>query len=158
MQLDLNPEEIEKAVNWAKTKETRFPINLLHYIRNNINNKTWDDGEVLGPTKPRTGPNGFIAKNGYIIAEWGNTSQVDMTFSVSKSYLSTCAGLALDRGLIENIHDPVYKYVPSGEFDSPHNKKITWHHMLQQTNEWDGSLWGKDYRAAPQEGAARAKL
>jgi CubicO group peptidase (beta-lactamase class C family) len=154
-EVGLDPEKISKAVEYAKNHETKFPVNLMYHIRNNNNNKTWDDGEVLGPTKPRTGPNGFIIKNGYIVAEWGDTSRVDMTFSVSKSYLSTCAGLALDRGLIEDIHDPVYKYVPTGEFDSPHNRKITWHHMLQQTNEWDGSLWDKDYRAAPPEGSAR---
>ena len=150
-----DPDEIEKAVEWAKAHETEFPVNLAHHIRGNNNNKTWDDGEVLGPTKPRAGPNGFIIKNGYIVAEWGDTKRVDMTFSVSKSYLSTCAGLALDRGLIKDIHDPVHKYVTTGEFDSPHNRKITWHHMLQQTNEWDGSLWGKNYRAAPPEGTAR---
>jgi CubicO group peptidase (beta-lactamase class C family) len=154
-EVGLDPDEVKKAVNLAMNNETTFPVNLMHHIRNNNNNKTWDDGEVLGPTKPRTGPNGFIIKNGYIIAEWGDITKVDMTFSVSKSYLSTCAGLALDHGLIEDVHDPVYKYVITGEFDSPHNKKITWHQMLQQTNEWDDSLWGKDYRAAPPEGTAR---
>jgi CubicO group peptidase (beta-lactamase class C family) len=153
-EVGLNPEEIHNAVNCVKAHETAFPANLMHHIRNNNNNKTWDDGEVLGPTKPRTGTNGLIIKNGYIVAEWGNTNQVDMTFSVSKSYLSTCVGLAYDKELIEDIHDPVHKYVTS-LFDSPHNRKITWHHMLQQTNEWDGELWGKDYRAAPPEGEAR---
>ena len=77
--LNLDPHEIKKAVEWANNHETEFPLNLMHHIRNNNNNKTWDDGEVLGPTKPRTGPNGFIIKNGYIVAEWGDTKKVDMT-------------------------------------------------------------------------------
>jgi hypothetical protein len=150
-----NPDKIAKAVEWALTNEVDHPKNLMFHVRRRNNNKTHDDGEVLGPVKPRTGPNGLIIKNGYIAAEWGDTERVDMTFSVSKSYLSTCAGLALDKGLIEDIHDPVVKYVKTGEFDSSHNKKITWHHLLQQTNEWDGTLWGKHYSAAPPEGKAR---
>jgi CubicO group peptidase (beta-lactamase class C family) len=27
-------------------------------------------------------------------------------------------------------------------FDSPHNSGITWHHLLQQTSEWEGTLFG----------------
>lgn len=150
----LDSGEINEAVEWAKTNETDYPVNLMHHIRANNNNKTWDDGEVLGPAKPRGKPNGFIIKDGFIVAEWGDTERVDLTYSVSKSYISTCAGIAFDRGLIKDMHDPVYKYVPTGEFDSPHNRKITWRHMLQQTNEWDGTLWGKHYKAAPPEGEA----
>jgi CubicO group peptidase (beta-lactamase class C family) len=91
--------------------------------------------------------NGIIIRQGYLVAEWGDTSRADMTHSVTKSYLSTIAGLALDQKLIRNIHDPVKEYVHDGHFDSPHNAKITWHHLLQQTNEWDGTLWAKHYAA-----------
>ena len=51
-ELGLDPEEINKAVEWTKSHETEFPVNLAHHIRGNNNNKTWDDGEVLGPTNP----------------------------------------------------------------------------------------------------------
>ena len=34
---------------------------------------------------------GLIIKNGYIVGKWGDTKRVDMTFSVTKSYLSTVA-------------------------------------------------------------------
>ena len=66
-----------------------------------------------------------------------------MTFSASKSYLATLAGLALDQGLIRDLDDPVREYVDDGGFDPPHNSKITWRHLLQQTSEWSGTLWGK---------------
>jgi len=49
--------------------------------------------------------------------------------------------------MIGSVHDPVKRYVTDGKFDSPHNSKITWHHLLQQTNEWDGTLWDKHYSA-----------
>ncbi|MFN8633275.1 MAG: serine hydrolase [Chloroflexota bacterium] len=98
---------------------------------------------IVGPVKPRGGPAGLILRHGYIVAEWGDTGRVDMTFSTSKSYLATLAGLALDHGLIRDLDDPVRAYVDDGGFDGPHNSKITWRHLLQQTSEWSGTLWGK---------------
>ena len=99
--------------------------------------------EVLGPVRPRGGPNGLVLRGGRIVAEWGDTGRVDQTFSVAKSYLSILAGLAFDRGLIGDVHEPVGKTVGDGGFDPPHNSKVTWHHLLQQTSEWEGTLWGK---------------
>jgi CubicO group peptidase (beta-lactamase class C family) len=93
--------------------------------------------------KDRGGPNGLIVRGGRIVIEWGDTRRVDMTFSASKSYISTCAGLAFDRGLIPDLHAPVRDLVDDGGFEPPHNHKITWHHLLQQTSEWEGTLWGK---------------
>ncbi|MBT8222908.1 MAG: serine hydrolase, partial [Eudoraea sp.] len=43
---------------------------------------------MLGPTKKRGGPAGLILKNGYLVAKWGDIRRVDMTFSVTKSFLS----------------------------------------------------------------------
>ena len=60
----------------------------------------------------------MIVKNGYIVAEWGDTERVDMTFRVTKSYLSTIAGLALDAGLIKDVHEKVGNYVWDGTFAS----------------------------------------
>ena len=28
-------------------------------------------------------------------------------------------------------------------FDTPHNRTITWNHLLRQTSDWEGTLWGK---------------
>ena len=63
-----------------------------------------------------------------------------MTFSITKSFLSTVAGLAWDRGLIRDVQDRVKDYVDDGGFDSPHNAQITWDHFLRQTNEWEGTF------------------
>ena len=84
-----------------------------------------------------------MIRNGYIVAEFGDTTQVDPTYSVAKSYLASILGLALDRGLIRNITDPVAKTVHDGGDDSPHNAKITWEHHARQTSEWEGTLFGK---------------
>lgn len=49
---------------------------------------------AIGPVKPRGALNGLIVRRGYIVAEWGETDRVDMTFSVTKSFLSTVVGQA----------------------------------------------------------------
>lgn len=97
--------------------------------------------EILGPTKRRGGPAGMILKNGYIAASWDDTKRVDMTFSVTKSFLSTIALIALDKNLINSANEHVIKYVWDDTFQSDHNSKITWRHLLEQTSDWSGKLW-----------------
>ena len=143
----MDPHMVEEAISFANEHETKaWPTDIGKQLIAH-NKKRCDDGETLGPTKPRTGVNGVILRHGYIVAEWGDTKRADMTFSITKSYLSTVAGLAFDRGLIRSLHDYVADYVQDGNFDSPHNSRIKWHHLYQQTNEWDGTLWGKHYSA-----------
>ena len=45
--------------------------------------------------------------------------------------------------MIRDLHEPVCRTVHDGGFQGPHNAPITWHHLLQQTSEWEGELWGK---------------
>ena len=99
--------------------------------------------EIVGPVKDRADPSGVIVRAGHIVAEWGDVERVDMTFSATKSFLSLCAGVAVDKGLIPNIHAPVRELVDDGGFDSAQNQSITWAHLLQLTSEWQGELWGK---------------
>jgi len=107
----------------------------------------------IGPTKERGSLNGLVVRHGYIVAEWGDTQRVDMTFSATKTFLSTVVGLAWQKGLIKDVHDRVRSYVPLTDlFDSPHNEKITWDHLLRQTSDWRGTLWGKPDWADRPEG------
>lgn len=127
------------------------------------NPATWDFdrdqartfGAPLGPLpKTRAGTNGIILRNGYIVAQFGDVKANDPVYSVAKSFLSTVAGVAVDRGLIKNVDDAVASYIKDGGYDSPQNRGILWKHHLQQTSEWDGSLWGKnaDFIGAEQFG------
>ncbi len=111
---------------------------------------------IQGPYKDRGHVNGIILRHGYIVAEWGDTKRVDMTFSVAKSYLSGVAGLAFDRGLIDSVDEKVSASVHDGGFDGEHNAAITWRMMFNQTNEWEGTLWGKPDVADRRAGYARA--
>ena len=138
----LDPAPIAAAARHAAEHETPWSRDLALLVTSDFGEAPpWN--EALGPVRPRGGPNGLLLRGGRIVAEWGDTGKVDLTFSVAKSYLSILAGLAWDRGLIGDLDEPVCKRVDDGGFDPPHNQRITWHHLLQQTSEWEGELWGK---------------
>ena len=141
---------LDTAIAFARAHETHYPEALAKVadvrdlkLKLRFDFAAEPYNEILGPTQPRGAPTGVIIRGGYIVAEWGEPSRVDMTFSVSKTFLSSVAGLAWDRGLIRNVDDPVRLYVAGPWFKSAHNAKITWNQMLRQTNEWQGTLWDK---------------
>jgi CubicO group peptidase (beta-lactamase class C family) len=135
-EVGMDEAKLAAAIERVRTLETTMPKDWSTHVRSN--------GRLLGPLPQERGaPNGVIIRNGYLVAEYGDTSQVDPTFSVAKSYLSTILGLTVDRGLIKSVKDPVRDYVKDGGYDSPHNARITWEHHARQTSEWDGTLWEK---------------
>ena len=137
--LGFSNEKIKKAIQFAVENENSVNRNLKDAI---ISSFGYEPGfEIKGPTKPRKGPNGLIIKDGYIIGKWGDVSRVDMTFSVTKSYLSTVAGLAYQKGLF-TLDEKLKDYIKDGKFSSDHNKEITWHHLLNQSSQWKGNLFG----------------
>ncbi|MGD2294257.1 MAG: serine hydrolase [Candidatus Aminicenantes bacterium] len=149
--LGMDSKRLKEAVDFAQSNGWTGPKDLKISITQAFSREPY--GEILGPTKERGETNGILIKDGYIVAEWGDTKRVDMTFSVTKSYLSTIAGLALDDGLIFDVHDKVKTYVVDGKFDSEHNAKIEWHHLLNQTSDWSGTLWDKpDWSDRPPRG------
>jgi len=139
---------LKEAVTLANDPaHTGYPPDLGRHLPAIHGGRRYDDGVILGPTKTHGPVSGIVLRHGYLVDEWGEPECVDMTFSITKSFLSTVAGLAWDRGLIRDVHDRVKDYVDDGGFDSPHNAQITWDHFLRQTNEWDGTLWDKPYAA-----------
>ena len=176
-QVGLDARQLEEAIAFAKASEAKQPRDLeaAHYQ----SFAREPHGEGIGPFKTRGDPAGVILRRGYIVAEWGDPHRVDMTFSVTKSFLSTTVGLALDRGLIRSVEDraassmaPIElvmrESATNGEsallpFETPHNRKITWDHLLRQTSDWEGTLWGKPEWAdrptgEPSEWRTRARL
>ena len=136
----VNTEKIKEAVAFAEAHEYSGSRDLRQAIYKGFEREPYH--QILGPTKKRGGPAGMILKNGYIIAQWGDIRRVDMTFSVTKSYLSTMAGLAIQEGLIRDVNDPVHEYIWDGTFNGSHNEQISWHHLLNQSSDWTGQLWG----------------
>ena len=149
-ELGFDPALLEQAVAFARTQESKVPRDFSTQVQT--------FGALLGPLpKERGETNGIILRNGYIVAEWGDTRRIDPTYSVAKSFLSTVLGLAIDRGMIKSVDDAVYDYIKDGGYDSPHNAKITWRHHATQTSEWEGTMFGKshDFIGIEQFGAGR---
>jgi CubicO group peptidase (beta-lactamase class C family) len=160
--LGLKAADVEQAVQAAIAGETRAPrdMEINHY-------RTFGKepfGEAIGPFAERGPPTGIIVYKGYVVATWGEPDRCDMTHSVTKSFLSSVVGVAVDSGLIKSVADTVASYVPPIElynqpvnrsadligqpqllypFASPHNRVLTWDDMLRQVSDWEGTLWGK---------------
>ncbi len=139
-ELKLNKNVLDSAVSFAMNNDNKVERDLRISLLKSYAREP--DYKIIGPTKQRGGPAGIILKNGYIVAQWGDVNRVDMTFSTTKSYLSTVAGLAIDNGLIKNVNDKVGQYVWDNSFEGVHNSSITWDHLLTQSSDWSGTLFG----------------
>ena len=159
----IDSNKIQAAIAFAKSAETKNPRNMEISHYQSFGKEPF--GEGIGPFAERGDPTGIIVYKGYIIASWGNPLRCDMTHSVTKSFLSSVIGVAVDQGLIASVQDTVAKYVPPIElftpgqvnrsadligqpqllqpFETPHNRTLTWDHMLRQVSDWEGTLWGK---------------
>ncbi|MBI3515341.1 MAG: serine hydrolase, partial [Proteobacteria bacterium] len=138
--LGLDDTALAQAAAFAQAHETPWPRDLKAHIEAGYFEPP-PDNAILGPIRPRGAPNGLVLRYGRRVASWGDTRQVDATFSVAKSYLGLLAGLAVADGLIGDLDEPVGRTVHDGGFDGAHNAAITWRQLLQQTSEWEGTLW-----------------
>ncbi len=154
---------LAEAIAFHRKNEARAPRDMEESHYRSFGREPF--GQAIGPLSPRGEPSGVILRGGYIIASWGEPDRVDITHSVTKSFLSATVGLAVDRGLIASVRDTVWKsQAPTyqlrltapaepgtrlGEsmflqpFDTPHNRTIIWDDLLRQTSDWEGTLWGK---------------
>ena len=134
---------IAEAVKIAVAAEAQTPKGGWQFQANSFAKEPFNS--IIGPVQDRGGAAGLIIHKGYIVAEWGDPARVDMTHSVTKTFLTTTVGLAFQRGLIKDVNDYVRDYMPPDIdlFASEHNRKIKWDHLLRQTSDWQGTLWGK---------------
>jgi hypothetical protein len=154
--LGLDSSRLRDAIQFARDNESKAPRDQHLAQAESFGREPFD--EPVGPLRERGEPTGLIIYKGYIVAEWGEPERVDITNSVTKSFLSTVVGLAVEQGLIHNVMDTVAPYIPPIEvfnpggpaqdnliypFSSAHNRTLTWDVMLRQTSDWEGVLWGK---------------
>lgn len=97
---------------------------------------------LFGPVHARGPVSGVVWQRGRALVRWGEPERADLTFSVAKTYLALLAGVAHGRGLLPDPDEPVVARLPGIGFDSPHNRRITWMHLLTQTSEWEGACHG----------------
>jgi CubicO group peptidase (beta-lactamase class C family) len=133
---------LEEAGRFAFENETPWPYDLSRHLESGYFEPP-PDNAIIGPIRARGEPNGLVLRGGRMVATWGDTQQVDFTFSMAKSYLSLLAGIAYADGLITDLDEPVRRTVDDGGFEGSHNGAVTWRHLLQNTSEWEGTLFGK---------------
>src|SRR5204863_6843444 len=150
-ELGMDAAKLNDAIEFMKAHEARSPAR-------DFSDQEIVNGKLLAsmPTE-RAGTNALIIRHGYIVAEFGDTLRPDPTYSVAKSMLSTLAGIALERGLIPGLDEPVSKSIHDGGYDSAHNKVITWRNHLQQESEWQGTMFGKNDDFVGSEAFGRAE-
>lgn len=139
--LGFNPARLKAAATLAQTSEIDWPRDLAQALEQGVLDAP-PYNIPRGPVAVRGGTNGLVLRHGETVVSWGNIERPDFTFSVAKSYLALLAGIAIGDGLIGDVHDTVRSYALDPSFDEPQNQSITWHHLLQQTSEWEGTLFG----------------
>ncbi len=161
-EMGLNASKIKEAIDFHLLHEVKNPRSMEQSHYQSFGKEPF--GFAIGPFSDRGEPTGLVIYKGYIVAEWGEPLRCDITHSVTKSFLSTVVGLAIDKGLIQNVNDKVAPYLPPIEvynqplirtaenlgspelltpFETPHNRTISWDNLLRQNSDFEGTLWGK---------------
>lgn len=150
----------ERICAAALARPCRWPADIAAVIEG----ETFDPppfNVVIGPVFPRGEPAGTVVAGGSVLARWGDCARADMAFSVAKSYVGLLAAAALDRGLLSDFAEPVSARIEDPAFASPRNRTVTWRQLLDQTSEWEGTLFGlphtvdRDRQLAPTDDPAR---
>ena len=150
-EVGMNAAQIDLAVQAAIAGETAGPRDMVQFLTNSFGKEPFFS--LIGPVKDRGPASGVITRHGYIVAEWGEPLRADITNSVTKTFLTTVVGLAWQKGLIHDVSDYARDYMPPHVdlFESEHNRKIKWDHLLRQTSDWQGTLWDRpDWADRPQ--------
>ncbi|MFM1991944.1 MAG: hypothetical protein RJA99_4901 [Pseudomonadota bacterium] len=135
---------LDDAIRWAVSHEIPWardpatdPANWGIHLQDP---RPWN--VLRGPVHARGPASGVVVHRGVELAAWGEPDRADLTFSVAKTYLALLAGVAHGRGLLPDPDEPVGARVRGIGFESPHNAAVTWTMLLQQTSEWEGSVFG----------------
>lgn len=150
-EVGMDPQLVTAAVQIAIDNETKGPRDMDKFLEQSFGREP--NHARIGPVFDRGPACGVIVHRGYLVAEWGECARPDMCNSITKTFLSTVVGLAWQQGLIADVNDRVRGYMPAGVdlFLSEHNQSITWDHLLRQTSDWQGTLWGKaDWEDRPE--------
>jgi len=108
-QLGMPKERLEKVVVYVLEHDSGVLLSPEEYVLEK--SKDYPEKEFGCPNKNRDDVNGLIIRYGYIVAEWSDTRQFEMTFSATKSYVSMVAGLVWDRGLFTNLLDDLRELI-----------------------------------------------
>ena len=151
----MNAAAVDAAVKFAIAHENTAPKDLALAHAASLGAEPFDT--PIGPHQPRAALNGLIIRNGFVVAEWGDTKRRRHDVQRHEDLSVDGRRPRLAEGLIRDVTDRARDYMPPDVdlFDDPHNQPITWEHLLRQTSDWKGTLWGKPDWADRPEGNQR---
>jgi CubicO group peptidase (beta-lactamase class C family) len=138
---------LERAVVLQSGRPVVGAEDMVSYLAAQVSDAS--HREVVGPLLDGAGASGVVLRRGAVVARWGDPARAEMAFSATKSVLSLVAGVAFDDGLLR-LDEPAGRSVGLPQFAGPHGQRITWRHLLDQTSQWEGELWGKPTAADAQ--------
>ena len=149
-ELGMDQAALDAAVQFAQSRESTRAMDFSDQER--------IFGSMLGSVPNiRARTNGVVIYKGYVVAEFGDTTWADPTYSVAKSMMATVAGIAVRDGKIANLDEPVGRTVKDGGYDSPRNALVTWKMHLQQETEWEGDDVRQEGRLRRHRGVRRGR-
>ncbi|MGX1760238.1 serine hydrolase domain-containing protein [Streptomyces lydicus] len=136
----VNEAALAQAVQAQATRPVPGIEDMASYLAAQVSDTA--HREVVGPLLDGQGASGVVVRRGSVIASWGEPTRAEMAFSATKSVLSLVGGIAFDDGTLR-LDEPVSRSVDLPQFGTAHGRAITWRHLLDQTSQWEGELWGK---------------
>lgn len=154
--LGIDAVALERALALALAGEPALPRDMRAWLTTTLANEPWP--RIMGDVLDRGGPNGVVWVGGREVASWGDPDRVEMCFSLAKSALATVAGIAWADGLLDDLDAPFLDSVPQlaglvvegTGGDAAAAREISWRHLLTQTSDWRGELFGVPWWADPQ--------
>lgn len=146
-----DPALLAEAIQFSQANESDWPVDIEAFQKKRMTGP-WD--EIVGPMRERGSNGGVIVREGRLVAEWGDTARADMTYSATKSYVSTCIGLAFDRDHARFG----YLMLRNGNWDGEQLISADWIRMMKEPsgpNPRYGFMWWLNtdrelYPAAPE--------
>ncbi|MFE0025950.1 serine hydrolase domain-containing protein [Amycolatopsis sp. NPDC059021] len=136
----LDQAKLSRAIETTTCTWTEAARDMESYLATQVADASHT--EVIGPLLDAADGSGVVRFGGREVATWGDPSRPEMAFSATKSVASVVAGAAYDAELLVP-HQPVHDVLGLPEFAEGAARDITWEHLLQQTSQWEGTLWTK---------------
>src|SRR5262249_58356144 len=87
-ELGFDPDGLAQAIAFHRAHETPWRPDFIaasgRYI--GVADEPESAGDVLGPVRPRGGPNGLVVRGGRLAAGWGGTRRAGMRLRLARSH------------------------------------------------------------------------
>src|SRR4029079_6853773 len=88
----MNSALVNEGLQTALAADTPGTHDMALFLHNSFGKEPFST--LVGPIRDRGPASGLVTRHGYIVAEWGDPKRVDITNSVTKTFLTTVVGLA----------------------------------------------------------------